>query len=72
MPYDGCVLLFPTLGAQLTLTSQLKFLFSQQTFLNTYDAPHTPLGAWGFISEQNRQEALSLWTNLLSLEEILT
>lgn len=66
VPCDGDVL-FPTLGAQLTLTSQLKFPFSQQTFSSTYHAPHALLGAWSYISEQNRQKALSLWTNLLSL-----
>lgn len=51
---DVGVLLFPTLSPWLTLTSQLKFPFNKH-ILSVYNAPYALLGAWGYISEENRQ-----------------
>ena len=57
----------PTLDSQQTRKSRLKFPFCKQMFLSTYyDVSHAILGVWGYISEQNREKALSLWTHLLS------
>ena len=37
----------------LTLTSQLEFPCNKRV-LSTYSAPYALLGAWGYISEENK------------------
>ena len=72
VPWNGFVLLFATLGAQLTLLSQLNFPFSQQTFLRTYSVALALLSAWGCLSEQSRQKAQSQSSRLGTAETNLT